>query len=146
MRQNWLAAYAMVTRRGAAFLDEHARAADPFAEVGTRTVSVEVTSVVRASDRAFQVKWTETEFERGSIVGTTRWTAILAFVVRPPKSAETLRQNPLGLYVDGIDWARELETVAPPATTAPAARSDPTGLSFEPSLEAAPPVPERTTR
>ena len=60
MRQDWLAAYDMVTGRGAKFLGEYARAADPFAGVGQRTVSVQVTSVVRASDRSFQVKWTET--------------------------------------------------------------------------------------
>ena len=65
MRQDWLAAYDMVTGRGAKFLGEYARAADPFAGVGQRTVSVQVTSVVRASDRSFQVKWTETAWERG---------------------------------------------------------------------------------
>jgi type IV secretion system protein VirB5 len=144
MRQNWLAAYAMVTKRGAAFLDEYARAADPFAEVGTRTVSVEVTSVVRASDRAFQVKWTETAYERGSLAGTSRWTAILAIAVRPPATAETLRQNPLGLYVDGIDWARELETSPSAAAAAPEARSLPSGLPLEPAFE--PASPERTVR
>jgi type IV secretion system protein VirB5 len=142
MRQNWLAAYAMVTKRGAAFLDEHARAADPFAEVGTRTVSVEVTSVVRASDRAFQVKWTETAYERGSLVGTARWTAILAIAVRPPKSAETLRRNPLGLYVDGIDWARELETSPPPAGRE--ARPLPSDMPLEPAFE--PGFTERTVQ
>lgn len=146
MRQNWLTAYAMVTGRGAVFLDAHARAADPFAEVGTRTVSVEVTSVVRASDRAFQVKWTETAYERGSLVGRARWTAILAVVVRPPASAETLRQNPLGLYVDGIDWARELETAPPPANV-PAAPSRASDRPLPPAAEgAAPALPERTVR
>ncbi|HEY0114590.1 MAG TPA: conjugal transfer protein TrbF [Allosphingosinicella sp.] len=114
MRQNWLAAYDFVTERGAHFLNEHARASDPFGQVGERTVSIQVTSVVRASDRSFQVKWTETEFERGSLVGTSRWTAILTIVLRPPSSAETLRDNPLGLYVDAIDWSRELDV--PPAT------------------------------
>ncbi|KRA84037.1 conjugal transfer protein TrbF [Altererythrobacter sp. Root672] len=118
MRQDWLAAYDMVTTRGAKFLGEYARAADPFAGVGSRTVSVQVTSVVRASDRSFQVKWTETAYERGSLAGTARWTAILGIALRPPATAEALRKNPLGLYVDAIDWARELETA--PATPRPA--------------------------
>lgn len=113
MRRHWLAAYAMVTERGAAFLDAYARAADPFAAAGTRSVSVEVTSVVRASDRSFQVKWRETAYERGNPVATARWTAILGVVVRPPTTTETLRKNPLGLYVDAIDWTRELDTSAP---------------------------------
>ena len=114
MRQNWLLAYDFVTERGARFLGEHARAADPFGQVGERTVSVQVTSVVRASDRSFQVKWTETSFERGSLAGSERWTAILSIAIRPPASADILRRNPLGLYVDAIDWSRELD-VPPPA-------------------------------
>jgi type IV secretion system protein VirB5 len=82
-------------------------------------VSVQVTSVVRASDRSFQVKWIETAYERGTLAGISRWTAILSVEVKPPKSAEDLRKNPLGLLVDGIDWSRELEDAQPP----PAARA-----------------------
>ncbi len=154
MRQNWLAAYDFVTERGALFLSEYARTADPFGQVGTRTVSVQVTSVVRASDRSFQVKWIETEYERGSLVGTSRWTAILAIVVRPPSSAETLRKNPLGLYVDAIDWSRELDVPPPvPAAredrTAPSQPALPLGSPLDPNLRAAPvpePTPERNAQ
>ena len=123
MRANWLAAYDFVTPRGARFLGDYARSADPFGEVGTRTVSVQVTSVVRASDRSFQVKWIESHFERGNLGSTSRWTAMVSVVVRPPASAETLRKNPLGLYVDAIDWSRELDTSspgAPPPSASPA--------------------------
>jgi type IV secretion system protein VirB5 len=116
MRENWLSAYDFVTERGALVLGEYARNADPFADLGNRTVSVQVTSVVRASNRSFQVQWTESAFERGSLAGTSRWTAILSVVLRPPTSADVLRKNPLGLYVDAIDWSRELDT-APPAAT-----------------------------
>jgi type IV secretion system protein VirB5 len=160
MRENWLSAYDFVTERGGQFLGEYARSADPFGQVGTRTVSVQVTSVVRASDRSFQVKWTETAYERGSLAGTSRWTAILTVVVRPPSSAETLRKNPLGLYVDAIDWSRELD-VPPPATPAPAASptlspttappsSLPFGSPLDPNLappaQAATQPSERTSR
>lgn len=120
MRDNWLSAYDFVTERGAVFLGEYARAANPFADVGDKTVSVQVTSVVRASDSSFQVKWTESRYERGSLAGTSRWTAILTVQLRPPRSADTLRKNPLGLYVDAVDWSRELDTPAP--GSAPEAR------------------------
>ncbi|MBO9601901.1 MAG: conjugal transfer protein TrbF [Novosphingobium sp.] len=116
MRRDWLEAYDFATGRGARFLGEYARTALPIAQIGERTVSVQVTSVVRASDTSFQVKWTETAFERGSQAGTTRWTAILTTAVRPPTSAEALRKNPLGIYVDAIDWSRELDTAQAPAT------------------------------
>src|SRR3546814_18401 len=110
MRENWLSAYDFATERASLFLGEYARTSNPFADVGRRTVSVQATSVVRASDTSFQVKWTEQEYERGSLSGTTRWTAILTVKVQPPRSADVLRKNPLGLYVDAIDWSRELDT------------------------------------
>ena len=159
MRQNWLGAYDFVTARGALFLNEYARSAEPFANVGDRTVSVQVTSVVRASDSSFQVKWTETAYERGSLAGTSRWTAILSVRVRQPKSADALRKNPLGLKVDGIDWSRELDPAEPagaalsappgpapgPAAPAPDAPSLPLGSPLDPDL-ARFPGPERTIR
>src|SRR3546814_2134105 len=77
VRQDWLEAYDFTTKRGSQFLGDYARGADPFANIGERTVAVQVTSVVRASDRSFQVKWTETGYERGTEAGTSRWTAIL---------------------------------------------------------------------
>lgn len=112
MRRAWLSAYDFSTERGARTLGDYARQAKPFARIGERTVMVQVTSVVRASDRSFQVKWVETAFERGTVAGTSRWTAILTIVTTPPTSADTLRRNPLGIYVDAIDWSRELEPQA----------------------------------
>lgn len=139
MRRDWLDAYDFATKRGAQFLGEYARSASPFANVGERTVSVQVTSVVRASDKSFQVKWAETAFERGSQAGTSRWTAILTTVSRPPASAEVLRRNPLGIYVDAIDWSRELDTGPSPAVGAQPPQPPanvPLGSPLDPNLGA----------
>lgn len=113
MRENWLQAYDFASRRGSIVLGDYARSANPFLGVGDRTVSVQVTSVVRASRSSFQVKWTETAYERGSLADTSHWTAILTVMLQPPQNADTLRKNPLGLYVDAIDWSREWEAPAP---------------------------------
>tara|TARA_R110002074_G_scaffold35988_4_gene98049 strand:+ start:1886 stop:2611 length:726 start_codon:yes stop_codon:yes gene_type:complete len=113
VRQNWLAAYDFATDRAALFLNEHAKTNNPFGQIGTRSISVQVTSVVRASDTSFQVKWTEQVYERGSLAKTERWTAILTTIIQPPRSAEQLRKNPLGLFVSAIDWSRELDTATP---------------------------------
>ncbi len=130
VRQDWLDAYDFTTKRGSQFLGDYARSADPFANIGERTVAVQVTSVVRASDRSFQVKWTETAYERGTEAGTSRWTAILTIVIKPPSDADTLRRNPLGVYVDAVDWSRELETATPPPPSAPAAASQPAAVNL----------------
>jgi len=149
MRENWLAAYDFATERASLFLGEYARADDPFADVGRRTVSVQVTSVVRASDSSFRIAWTESAYERGSLAGRSRWTAMVTVRIRPPRSAEMLRKNPLGLYVDAIDWSRELETpddpsIAPPTPLAPA--TVPPDSRLDPNLAppASPLPPERT--
>jgi type IV secretion system protein TrbF len=125
MRSNWIEAYDFTTRRGAQMLGDYARAADPFGHVGERTVSVQVTSVVRASDRSFQVKWIETIYDRGSLAGVAHWTGILTLVTKPPATADVLRKNPLGLYVDAIDWSRELDPTPLVAASPPAAASAP---------------------
>lgn len=143
MRQDWLDAYAFTTQRGGQFLGDYARQADPFAHIGERTVSVQVTSVVRASDKSFQLKWSETVFERGSFAGRSNWTAILTIVTRPPANADVLRKNPLGIYVDAVDWSRELDVPAPtpsPVTAAPSG-SLPVGSPLDPGLAAEPAVP-----
>lgn len=145
MRRDWLSAYDFVTRRGAQFLGDYARAADPFGAVGEKTVSVQVTSVVRASDRSFQVKWTETAFERGGRTGTSNWTGILTVMRKSPTSAETLRRNPLGIYIDAIDWSRELDPAPAAAPTPPPASPPPAdvprGSPLDPTLAAEPTSP-----
>lgn len=144
MRRAWLEAYDFATKRGSRFLGDYARAADPFKQIGEKTVSVQVTSVVRASPTSFQVKWSETAYERGALAGTSRWTAILAIVRNPPANAEVLRKNPLGIYVDAIDWSRELDAPAVPAPfPAPTPATLPLGSPLDPGLiNAAQPNPE----
>ena len=108
VRQNWLRAYEFTTDRGALALNDYARANDPFTRVGQSQVSVEVSSVIRASPNSFRVAWTERHFENGQLSVTERWTAILTIVIQPPRDAEKLRANPLGIYVNAINWSREM--------------------------------------
>lgn len=109
VRQNWLRAYEFTTDRGSVALNDYARANDPFTRVGKQQVSVEVSSVIRASPNSFRVAWTERRYENGQLAGTERWTAILTVVIQPPRDAERLRRNPLGVFVNAINWSKELE-------------------------------------
>ena len=108
VRQNWLEAYDYATDRGATVLNEYARANDPFGRVGRQSVAVEIVSVVRASPGSFQVRWIERRYENGALAATDRWTAILSIVLQPPRNEAQLRKNPLGIYVNGLSWSREL--------------------------------------
>lgn len=108
VRQNWLRAYEWTTDRGASALNDYARTNDPFVKVGKQQIAVEVSSVIRASADSFRVAWTEKRYENGQLAGTERWTAILTIVIQPPRDADRLRANPLGIYVNAINWSREL--------------------------------------
>jgi type IV secretion system protein TrbF len=108
VRQNWLRAYDFTTDRGAMALNDYARSNDPFTKVGTQQIAVDVSSVIRASPDSFRVAWTERRYQDGSLAETSRWTAILTIVVQPPRDAERLRKNPLGIFVNAINWSREL--------------------------------------
>ena len=108
VRQNWLRAYEWTTDRGAAALNDYARANDPFARVGRQQIAVEVSSVIRASPDSFRVAWIERHYENGQLSTTERWTAILTIVIQTPRDAERLRANPLGIYVNAINWSREM--------------------------------------
>ncbi|REF73401.1 conjugal transfer protein TrbF [Paracoccus versutus] len=108
VRQNWLRAYEFTTDRGAAALNEYARTNDPFTRVGRQQIAVEVSSVIRASPDSFRVAWTERHYENGQLSTTERWTAILTVVIQTPRTAERLRANPLGIYVNAVNWSREM--------------------------------------
>ncbi|WP_108608295.1 conjugal transfer protein TrbF [Aminobacter sp. MSH1] len=108
VRQNWLRAYEWTTDRGAAALNDYARTNDPFTKVGKQQIAVEVSSVIRASPDSFRVAWTERHYEGGKLSTTQRWTAILTNVIQPPRDAERLRANPLGIYVNAINWSQEM--------------------------------------
>jgi type IV secretion system protein VirB5 len=107
LRQNWLRAYDFTTDKGALALNDYARVNDPFAKVGDTQVSVEVSSVIRASENSFRIAWIERRYANGQLAATERWTAILTIVLQQPRDAERLRKNPLGIFVNAINWSRE---------------------------------------
>ena len=108
LRQNWLEAYNYVTDKGALALNDYARASDPFSKVGKIQVSVEVSSVIRASEDSFRVSWTERRYVDEALAATERWSAILTIVLETPTDADRLKKNPLGVYIHALNWSKEL--------------------------------------
>lgn len=108
VRQNWLRAYDFTTQAGALALNDYARANDPFTKVGKQQIAIEVSSVIRASPDSFRVAWIERRYQDGSLASTERWSAILTVALQIPRDPEKLRANPLGIYVNAINWSKEL--------------------------------------
>ncbi|NBC21806.1 MAG: conjugal transfer protein TrbF [Alphaproteobacteria bacterium] len=110
VRENWLRAYDFVTSQAATTLSEYASANDPFADVGRKSRTVDVVSVVRVSEGSFQARWVEKTFENGALMKTGRFTGLFSVITQTPTDAETLRANPLGLYVHSLNWGQDLDT------------------------------------
>jgi len=108
LRQNWLDAYNFVTDKGALALNDYARTNDPFSKIGKTQVSVDVASVIRASDDSFRVEWVERHYVDDALASTERGSAILTIVVETPYDADRLKKNPLGIYVHALSLSKEL--------------------------------------
>ena len=109
LRQDWLDAYNFVTSKGALALDDFARTSNPFGKIGKEQVSVDIASVIRASDDSFRVEWVERHYADDALTATERWSAILTIVVQTPTSAAQLKKNPLGVYVEALSWSKEFD-------------------------------------
>lgn len=108
LRQDWLRAYDFTTDKGALVLNDYARGNDPFAQAGKVQVAVDVSSVIRASPDSFRVAWTERRYQDGALADTARWSAILTIAIQTPRTPDGLRKNPLGVFVDALNWSKEL--------------------------------------
>ncbi|MGH1350238.1 MAG: conjugal transfer protein TrbF [Methyloligellaceae bacterium] len=109
VRKNWLHAYHYVTSAAAVTLSEHARKQDPFSKVGTRTISVDILSVVRASKKTFQVRWAERSYVNGSAEHRKVFTGLFTIALRATATEEALKNNPLGIYIEALNWSQESE-------------------------------------
>ena len=105
--QAWRRAYDFTDNTGAAALSDYARGADPFSQIGKAQVSVDVTSVVRASPDSFRVAWIERRYVQGQLAATQHWSGILTVVLVPPRTGDGLRRNPLGVFIRAINWSQE---------------------------------------
>ncbi|PCI53387.1 MAG: conjugal transfer protein TrbF [Alphaproteobacteria bacterium] len=108
VKENWLQAYNYTTDQGALTLNAYARDNDPFAEIGRRSVSVKIISVVRSSEDSFEIRWRETAYRNGVEQSADTFTASLSIVLESPTDELTLHRNPLGIYVHGLNWSKDL--------------------------------------
>src|SRR6266480_8087869 len=103
--------YAFVAPEAAAFLNDYF--ANPVNDprlLGLRlTRQVDVTAVLRVPDSdVWRLQWTETErsTQPGGATRTMAWEGYLTVRLAPPRTAETVQDNPLGVYVTSLSWTQ----------------------------------------
>jgi type IV secretion system protein TrbF len=103
----WHRAYHYLTERGARTLNDYAAKTDPFSKIGIRTTAVEIVSIVRASANSFEARWKEITCEKQGPLGIEQFTGAVTIVFKTSDMPEMLRENPLGLYIHGLNWSRD---------------------------------------
>jgi type IV secretion system protein VirB5 len=90
-------------------IGEFYRSDPPYQRAQTKTVDVDVKAVFAASDKTYQVDWTETiRGLSGQVESEDHWKGSFTIAVSPPTDEKLIRVNPLGLYVTNVSWSRVL--------------------------------------
>ncbi len=104
--------YSMLPQGSAALtkVNESYKAASPFEAAASKTVQIEVTSVLPISEKTWQVEWTETTRNlQGGILGTpTRYQASVQVAINPPSDLRQVLINPLGIFLPDLNWTQVL--------------------------------------
>jgi len=84
---------------------------NPFKRAEKEMVNIDIRSVIPQSESAWQVEWSETTRDRQGIQRNKPlvWRALITLYqaeVNAHVSDETLRSNPLSLYVRDFSWSR----------------------------------------
>jgi len=111
-------AYSFAAPEAAAFLNQHFGDShnDPRVLGSRLTRQVQVTGIlaVPKSD-VWRVRWEEIErpTQPGGLTRHTDWEGYFTVRLVPPVNAETIQDNPLGIYVTSISWTQLAESAAP---------------------------------
>ena len=95
LRENWLEAYRFLTPQAAAQLSEIARADDPFLSLG------------RVGRNTWEVTWIERATNATGTSDGEIYSGVFTVSTRPPRNADEVAANPLGLLISDFSWSRE---------------------------------------
>ena len=104
VRTKWSRAYAMATELGVDALSRYATNSGRFTKIGKHAITAKVTSVVRASDEAFEVHWREVIFEKGASIRSELLAGFVKVVFKKSAAVDTVIGTSFGVYVDEIEF------------------------------------------
>lgn len=104
-------AYAMINAHAPAYasLNDYMRERDPFVRAKDETVSVDVLSVLPISGDSWRIEWREESRARNGERNTVReYQATVNLSFNPPRDEATIRVNPMGIYINTLEWTERL--------------------------------------
>ena len=107
LRENWLEAYRFLTPKAAAQLTEIARQDDPFLSLGRVGRTVHIRSILARSHNAWEVSWIERATNATGTTDGEAYTGVFTVTTQPPRNADDIAVNPLGLLISDFSWSRE---------------------------------------
>jgi len=107
LRDNWLEAYRFLTPQAAAQLSEIARQDDPFLSLGRVGRTVHVRSIIARSGDTWEVTWVERATNATGTNDGEVYSGVFTVTTRPPRNADEVAANPLGLLISEFSWSRE---------------------------------------
>lgn len=106
LRENWLEAYKFLTPQAAAQLTEIARQDDPFLSLGRVGRTIYIRSIIARSDNSWEVSWIERTTNGGGANDGEAYSGVFTVTTRPPRTADEVASNPLGLLISDFSWSR----------------------------------------
>lgn len=106
LRENWLEAYKFLTPQAAAQLTEIARQDDPFLSLGRVGRTVYIRSIIARSDDSYEVSWIERSTNDSGMNDGEAYSGVFTVTTRPPRNADEIAVNPLGLLISDFSWSR----------------------------------------
>jgi len=108
VRERWMQVYAGVTPRGANLLNSYARERDPFGKVGKVSIAVDVQRVLPLTETSYDVQWSETTYDANGVkTEDATYSGLFAVRMHQPTTAQEIKDNPLGIYIDTFSWSRK---------------------------------------
>jgi type IV secretion system protein VirB5 len=106
LRENWMEAYKFLTPQAAAQLTQIARSDDPFLSLGRVGRTVHIRSIIARSDHSYEVDWIERETNATGSPDGQAYSGVFTVTTRPPRTADEIASNPLGLLISDFSWSR----------------------------------------
>lgn len=90
-------------------ISEYYKENSPFLTAQTKSVEVEINSVLPQNDKTWQVEWVEIEkSDRGLFLAKNRFKALITVDLVEPTTEEEILANPIGLFVKDFNHSKVL--------------------------------------